>query len=255
MAALIWLFLREEQQEVPVEFLSRPADRQPVFTPTGHRPTPLSTPAISVGESDRLPAIAKVLFSQTPESVSLCPECGRKFGPQVAICPFDSTPLKSAVATRSVQQEGDRQQCPECDRTFEFPAKYCYVHGASLKPETEVVRIYWACQACGAEGDQRETKCSCDPQHHVQINPLDSTVSVPTIPMSRCGVCQHIGPQTQRICPHDGNPMEPVWDMKFRVMPTTGFGPRRAVCSECGTTYSSAATFCAFDGHALTPLN
>jgi hypothetical protein len=266
-AALVWwgrrrarnVYESEDYQSIDPSVLP-PGDGAHARAPA--RPTPIELGATEVDESGSAP-IGPMLASTSPGIGDReCPTCSRRFGEAMVICPHDSTPLEPVIprsrrTARPALTGSRRPVCTSCGRRYQAAARHCYHDGARLTAESPaVVPIIRVCRDCGFETMDEYGSCDCETPDMVEIDPSDSQVVMPTIPMMHCRRCdfRSVGGSTTH-CPHDGDLMYPIMNVRMNALPPTGIGPRRKVCTECGRKSSPAAHYCAYDGTKLEHLN
>lgn len=208
---------------------------------------------------------------QLAEPKRECPKCSRTFPATILVCPYDSVALRPAhkkTARRRRQKRADgleRLVCTGCERRYGLGVDYCYHDGLPLMQDTreraDHAPTFKACEKCGWEGvadngsSDEAALCPNDGHELVAIDPSDSTHVQPTIPMTICPTCREYGKFGVAFCPNDGDVLMPVINMRVTEFPARGFGPRRKVCSECGTEHSGQAAYCSQDGSKLVSLN
>lgn len=185
----------------------------------------------------------------------------RKQGANEALASPEPGPSRSVV----VQPQGvDRldttvsvRVCPRCERRYDIGATFCPQDGATLEDFEDRLPLLntaspLVCTECGKE-QASGTFCPEDGARLVSRDP-DADGYVP-MPVVVCPRCHREFLHGEGSCPDDGEVLLPVVGRKTGGLPMTGIGPKSKICAECGTRYSSEATFCGKDGSSLVNLN
>jgi uncharacterized OB-fold protein len=194
----------------------------------------------------------------------VCPDCGERYAPPMLVCPDDATPLKRIDSTSNGpdperDETSDRRRCPGCERRYESDASYCYHDGIRLVADTldrtEEAPVYRVCETCGFETDRDRRLCPRDGSELLTVDPSHERSPTPTVPYAMCPECGETAPPGRARCPEDDHVLTPICHTRTRALSSTGFGPPRNICRECGETYSSAASYCSVDGTELMSMN
>ena len=265
-AGWVWWNRRREAANIEPDveptpvFEARSPAQQPTFA-TPVRATPAEQLPAVAADGDDHPPIAQLLFATRINAGDReCPTCHRRFSETTMLCPFDATPLeqpKRRRTTRPAETQNRRPTCLRCGRRYESAARYCYHDGVRLSSDSpSEVPIISVCRTCGSESlTDEHHHCDCEDPELVEIDPSQSQVQLPTLPLLHCRRCDHVGMGIDAHCPNDGELLYPVMNVALNALPPTGIGPRRKVCEKCGRKFSSAARHCAYDGTRLTTLN
>ncbi len=242
-----------------------------------------ATPALSLEQAHVVPAVARetsamisgnvvaqaaatqMVFSANPQaSKRECPRCHRLFHAHFELCPYDASALRAAprnphALVSRTKSPIQRSQCTNCGRRYENGARYCYIDGLPLIPDTRedaaTANAIRVCRSCGVEAKPKEVLCRHDGTELTIIEPSDSTQVAPTIPLLVCKKCRDYAMPGTAFCPNDGELLTPILNARITALPASGFGPRRKLCRKCGTRYSDVCRFCSQDGTRLTPIN
>lgn len=187
-----------------------------------------------------------------------CPKCHRSFPDSVVICPHDASrlSLRSDARHRVKVLDGEKKpSCSSCGRRYETGTKFCRFDGQRLVSDrNDRLAVVWVCRTCGDESLDEGHSCE-DGAEVVKVDPSDSRVVTPMVPLMVCELCHKVcGPEVTE-CPNEGSPLVPLTNVRVVSLAPLGVGPRRRICPACGRRYSGAARFCAYDGEKLSPLN
>lgn len=262
-------FLEIEGAEEPALLPAPPERAEPA-------PDALATLARSIGAESPTPANALAL--QTARDTPLfaprgedhqkkeCPACHRKYAAWMVVCPFDAQTLREPGPRHRPSRPArgaqtlPRKRCPFCERRFDEGALACPFDATPLVADTleEAAQApeLTICRTCGKDLTELNEPCGCGEDADViTLDPSDTSARTPTLPMTVCPQCRTYGQLGQTHCPRDGELLVPVTSIQANSLPATGHGPRRKLCSKCGTRFSGAYVFCTQDGSRLTPVH
>jgi hypothetical protein len=179
-----------------------------------------STQAASTSPQPPAPTMElQALFSlQAPTGQKECPKCKRTYETVFELCPYDATALRPLMPvqndTRQKRKILGRLRCSGCDRRYELGARYCYADGLPLVPDTD-----------------------------------EESARAPRITV--CQSCGFEGKETDRLCPHDSEPLTVIEpNDNSRVAPTIPL----LLCKTCRRYASPGTVHCPHDGELLTPV-
>lgn len=206
----------------------------------------------------------KLFFSSDSELPERrCPECERTFPGVFEVCPFDTTRLElnaSAESTAEGARLLPRRVCRQCDRRYELTARYCYHDGRELEHDRDRrdrdLPSFRICRNCGWESKATDSsQCDCSTPSIAVLDPSKRGRITPAFPFNRCRQCGYIASPDQIECPVDGALLLPELSAQLTVLPPTGHGTRRRICTECGAQFGGQCSYCAYDATPLVDIN
>ena len=157
----------------------------------------------------------------TTVSAMVCAECHGLFDVGALFCPLDGQPLDlvETDAIAGVGEEMPTMVCSDCGRIRDASRGFCPSDGARLVPSEPLTRAY-----------------------------------IP-VPIMFCPSCHQEQAPELSECPDDGTMLVTMLGRRSCGLPSTGCGPKRKICPECGVRYATGMSFCARDQTKLVNLN
>ncbi len=262
-----WSHWRRRTSNPPHELNQRPQS-SPRLKTSGPSvtATPPESAAAGLDATSDASTDDDLLFS-SPSSLSTrqCPDCQRTFPAAFDACPFDDATLETST-DKKAQKDGFgdgilRRYCPDCGRRYEGDARHCTWDGRRLRRDSETTRdqapAFKLCTHCGWQRSATSAKnCPRDDHPLITIRPADTPdVLLAPLPFQRCRRCGYTGPPGETICPTDGTILLPASSIVARALPSTGCGPRRRICTDCGARFDDQCRYCSHDGTRLMDLH
>lgn len=242
--------------ESPADFSSDGIVLRESVPPPRGRQSGMPTPEGGIDIGGLEPLLQKAEVMHPPSKASrTCPTCTRSFDDSIVICPYDSTPLTREAPRKMPAEPLGVPGCRRCGRYYSSGTSFCRHDGSRLESEAAVkVRVVTVCRSCGSNQGAQNSECEggCD---WIKVDPMRTRFVMSPIPLMECPACYQTYSMDHARCERDGQVLRPLMNLTKGTLPPTGYGPRRRVCTECGTTYSGSSRYCAHDGHILTDLN
>lgn len=205
-----------------------------------------------------------------------CPKCHRKFASWMAICPFDTTPLRDPAqqlnqarkhaikrARASNAQEGalKRKRCLTCERRFRDDLTYCPFDAEKLvhdhREDAQEAEAWYVCKSCGEDKlvSQGELTCGCDEdaRDHITLDPAKH--EPPGMSLNACPVCHTYAAPGQTHCPEHDELFMPEDFIARHALPASGYGPARKICVVCCARYAASYNYCTHDKARLKHID